>query len=66
MMESREVAALRALQHPNIIRLLEVIREGTTLYLVYEKCDLTLLDALRHPMPQPVSNCFLKQPEACP
>jgi len=43
----REIATLRKLQgHPNIIRLLNVFQHNQYIYLVFEKMQQTLLEAL--------------------
>eukprot|EP01064_Diplonema_japonicum_P021066 TRINITY_DN30612_c0_g1_i1.p1 TRINITY_DN30612_c0_g1~~TRINITY_DN30612_c0_g1_i1.p1 ORF type:complete len:271 (+),score=48.58 TRINITY_DN30612_c0_g1_i1:226-1038(+) len=34
-----EVVTLKELSHPNVIRLREVVREGVSVYLVFEHCD---------------------------
>ena len=38
----REIALLRELNHPNIVRLLNVIHSNTRLYLVFEYLDQDL------------------------
>lgn len=42
----REIAALKNLRHPNILKLQEVIHTGTSLYLVFEHLDQDLKRAL--------------------
>jgi serine/threonine protein kinase len=40
----REIQSLRRLNHPNIVKLKEVIRERNELYLIFEFMDATVLD----------------------
>ena len=45
--------ALRALHHPNIIQLLQVVRDSNILYLVYECMHMSLLDYMKkYPAPR--------------
>ena len=43
----REVRSLRKLNHPNIIKLKEVIRENNQLYFVFEFMDCNLYELLK-------------------
>ena len=43
----REIKALRKLSHKNVIKLKEVIRVSSDLYLVFEYMSGTLLDMIR-------------------
>jgi protein kinase len=43
----REVRSLRKLNHPNIIKLKEVIREKNQLYFVFEFMDCNLYELLK-------------------
>lgn len=42
----REVRMLRQLKHPNLIYLIEVFRRKRRLHLVFEYCELTVLDVI--------------------
>lgn len=42
----REVRMLRQLRHPNLIRLIEVFRRKHRLHLVFDYCELTMLDVI--------------------
>jgi protein kinase len=42
----REIQSLRRLNHPNIVKLKEVIRERNKLFLVFEFMDATVLDLI--------------------
>jgi len=46
-MALREVKSLRKLNHPNIVKLKEVIRENDELYFVFEFLDLNLYQLMR-------------------
>lgn len=46
-MSLREIKHLRKLNHPNIIKLKEVIRVSNDLYLVFELIRGTILDLIR-------------------
>lgn len=43
---TREVRMLRQLKHPNLINLIEVFRRKRRLHLVFDYCELTLLDVI--------------------
>ncbi|XP_065212940.1 cyclin-dependent kinase-like 1 isoform X3 [Planococcus citri] len=46
----REIRLLKSLKHPNLVNLIEVFRRKRKLHLVFEYCDLTVLNILeRHP-----------------
>lgn len=56
-MNLREVKSLKKLNHPNIVKLREVIREDDTLYFVFEYMRANLYQLLREaarPFPEPV------------
>lgn len=42
----REVRMLRQLRHPNLINLIEVFRRKRRLHLVFDYCELTVLDVI--------------------
>lgn len=42
----REVRMLRQLKHPNIINLIEIFRRKRRLHLVFDYCELTVLDVI--------------------
>ena len=42
----REVRMLRQLKHPNLIQLIEVFRRRRILHLVFDYCELTVLDVI--------------------
>ncbi|XP_015792516.1 cyclin-dependent kinase-like 1 isoform X2 [Tetranychus urticae] len=42
----REIKMLKQLKHPNLINLIEVFRRKRKLHLVFEYCELTVLDIL--------------------
>lgn len=42
----REVRMLRQLKHPNLINLIEVFRRKKRLHLVFDYCELTVLDVI--------------------
>ncbi|CAI9096528.1 OLC1v1032698C1 [Oldenlandia corymbosa var. corymbosa] len=44
----REVKSLRRMNHPNIVKLKEVIKEQGTLYFVFEYLDFNLLHLIEH------------------
>lgn len=46
-MSLREIKHLRKLNHPNIIKLKEVIRVADELFLIFEHVNGTLLDLIR-------------------
>jgi serine/threonine protein kinase len=46
-MSLREIKHLRKLVHPNVVKLKEVIRVTSELYLVFENVKGTLLDLIR-------------------
>ncbi|XP_046642037.1 cyclin-dependent kinase-like 4 isoform X2 [Daphnia pulicaria] len=46
----REIRMLKQLKHPNLVNLIEVFRRKKKLHLVFEYCDLTVLNELeKHP-----------------
>lgn len=45
--KSREIIALKKLQHENLIKLEEVIRENDNLYLVFEHMEKNLYQLIR-------------------
>lgn len=46
----REIRMLKQLKHPNLVNLIEVFRRKKKLHLVFEFCDLTVLNELeKHP-----------------
>ncbi|KAK9811920.1 hypothetical protein WJX72_012409 [[Myrmecia] bisecta] len=55
----REMHALQVISHPNVIRLLEVYPQGSTLVLVTEFCPLDL-SALLHWAKAPISEGIIK------
>ncbi|CAG9120727.1 unnamed protein product [Plutella xylostella] len=60
----REISVLRALRHPGVVRLLDVLVAEHTLYLVFEymHCDLKrLLDKSRGPLPADLVQSYTKQ-----
>nr|XP_027194793.1 cyclin-dependent kinase-like 4 [Dermatophagoides pteronyssinus] len=53
----REIKMLKQLKHPNLINLIEVFRRKRKLHLVFEYCELTVLDILeKYPrgVPEPI------------
>ena len=44
-----EISALQQLKHPNIVCLLEVNKTSFAIDLVFEYCDMTLRDVIKHP-----------------
>lgn len=42
----REVKMLRQLKHPNLINLIEVFRRKKRIHLVFDYCELTVLDVI--------------------
>jgi hypothetical protein len=44
-----EISALQQLQHPSIVSLLEVNKTSFAIDLVFEHCDMTLRDVIKHP-----------------
>lgn len=46
-LQLREIQSLRRLQHPNIIKLKEVVRENTELFLIFEYMDLNVYQITR-------------------
>lgn len=51
----REVRMLRQLKHPNLINLIEVFRRKRRLHLVFDYCELTVLDVIE----KYINNCPL-------
>jgi cyclin-dependent kinase 2 len=53
----REISLLKELDHPNVVRLLDVVQAGKKLYLVFEFLMQDLkkyLDSLQELLPQPL------------
>lgn len=46
-MSLREIKVLRKLNHPNVVKLKEVIRERSDLFLVFEFVNGTVLDLIK-------------------
>lgn len=46
-LQLREIQSLRRLQHPNIIKLKEVVRENTELFLIFEMMELNVYQITR-------------------
>jgi len=46
-MQLREVKSLKKLNHPNIIKLKEVIRENDELYFVFEYMEMNLYEVMK-------------------
>ena len=46
-MQLREVKSLKKLNHPNIVKLKEVIRENDELFLVFEHMDLNIYQLMK-------------------
>ena len=46
-MTLREIKSLRRLNHPNIVKLKEVIRARSELFLIFELINGTVLDLIR-------------------
>ncbi|EKF31383.1 protein kinase, putative [Trypanosoma cruzi marinkellei] len=46
-LQLREVQSLRKLQHPNIVKLKEVVRENTELFLIFEYMEMNLFSIQR-------------------
>lgn len=46
-LQLREVQSLRKLQHPNVVKLKEVVRENTELFLIFEYCDKNIFQIQR-------------------
>jgi len=46
-MSLREIKSLRKLNHPNIVKLKEVIRVRNELFLIFEYVNGTVLDLIR-------------------
>lgn len=44
----KETDILRRLSHPNIVRLVDIIEEGNSLYMVMEHCEQDLSKYLRN------------------
>jgi male germ cell-associated kinase len=45
-MSLREIKVLRRLNHPNVVKLKEVIRERNDLFLIFEYVNGTVLDLI--------------------
>jgi cell cycle related kinase len=61
---AREMGALQQLQHPNIVSLLDVARDGPCCYLVQELCRTDLaavLNATNHHLPCGIVRSVIKQ-----
>lgn len=46
-LQLREIQSLRKLQHPNIVKLKEVVRENTELFMVFEFCEKNVFQVQR-------------------
>lgn len=46
-LELREIQSLRKLQHPNLLKLKEVVRENTELFLIFEFCEKNIFQIQR-------------------
>ncbi|KEG10485.1 protein kinase [Trypanosoma grayi] len=46
-LQLREIQSLRKLQHPNIVKLKEVVRENTELFLIFEYMEMNLFNIQR-------------------
>lgn len=60
----REISLLKELDHPNVVRLLDVVQAGKKLYLVFEFLMQDLkkyLDSLREMLPQSLVKSYLHQ-----
>lgn len=60
----REIAALKALRHPNILELHEVVHTGTSIYLVFEFLDSDLkktLEKTQSGLPERVAKSYMWQ-----
>lgn len=49
-LQLREIQSLRKLQHPNIVKLKEVVRENTELFMVFEFCEKNIFQMQRERM----------------
>jgi cell cycle related kinase len=61
---AREMGALQQLQHPNIVSLLDVARDGPCCYLVQELCRTDLaavLSATNHHLPSSIVRSIMQQ-----
>ncbi|XP_075589974.1 uncharacterized protein LOC124497731 [Dermatophagoides farinae] len=56
----REIKMLKQLKHPNLINLIEVFRRKRKLHLVFEYCELTVLDILEK-YPRGVPEAMIKR-----
>ncbi|UXI17344.1 MAM and LDL-receptor class A domain-containing protein 1-like [Sarcoptes scabiei] len=56
----REIKMLKQLKHPNLINLIEVFRRKRKLHLVFEYCELTVLDILEK-YPRGVPETIIKR-----
>ncbi|KAG9510590.1 Cyclin-dependent kinase 2, partial [Fragariocoptes setiger] len=60
----REIGLLKDLNHPNVLRLFDVIHCGTSLYLAFEHLDLDLkrfVDKFKTPLPKSLTKSYLWQ-----
>eukprot|EP01064_Diplonema_japonicum_P004431 TRINITY_DN1288_c0_g1_i3.p1 TRINITY_DN1288_c0_g1~~TRINITY_DN1288_c0_g1_i3.p1 ORF type:complete len:381 (+),score=100.58 TRINITY_DN1288_c0_g1_i3:36-1178(+) len=60
----REVSALQELDHPNVVKLLDIMNQPTRLYLVFEFVDQDLkkyLDSRTTPLPPATRRTFMHQ-----
>ena len=56
----REIAALMELKHPNIVELIEVLNNGSELYLVFEYMDQDLRHYMDHVTTDTISPLLVK------
>ncbi|KAL9303391.1 hypothetical protein ACSQ67_020654 [Phaseolus vulgaris] len=60
----REVKALRIMNHPNIIKLKEVVRENNELFFIFEYMDCNLYQLIKereNPFSEEEIRCFVRQ-----
>ncbi|CAJ2635064.1 unnamed protein product [Trifolium pratense] len=60
----REVKALRKMNHPNIIKLREVVKENNELFFIFEYMDCNLYQLIKErekPFSEEEIRCFMKQ-----
>lgn len=57
----REVTILRSLEHPNIVRLYDVVNKGRYFYFIMEYCPLTLLDYITKSPDRETIRHYMKQ-----
>ncbi|KAJ8899296.1 hypothetical protein K2173_018270 [Erythroxylum novogranatense] len=63
-MNLREVKALRSMNHPNIIKLKEVVRENNDLFFIFEYMEYNLYQIMRErekPFSEEEIRCFVSQ-----